>query len=336
MSLIIETLNKMESEEFKSYVPPFFQKDNKIKKKNFPKKAYIYAGLLVSLSFPSLYLANLIESSQQNFTEKTIIINKERPVPVAQDISKIYKPEIVFNEKVEINFLEKELNQLENLQIPNSVVLSVQNEIAKISIPVISETQKEKRQSPKNLDLEFNSFVSMADNFYNEKDFENSIKWYQKAFQIKKDSYVLNKLLILNYQQKNWANIDALLPELKDEQTIYSFLLNLINDNQITFAKEILDKKINLDKNGYLFYLNGMIFENQGDLLQAENSYKKAFEKNSTDPYLAYSYGRILEINKKYSQALNVYLQTEKLDLDNQLKTIIQQRISILRGSLVF
>ncbi len=333
MSLIIETLNKMESEEFKSYVPPFFQKDNNIKKKYFPKKAYIYAGLLVSLSFPSLYFANLIESSQQNFGERTVIINEERPVPVAQDISKVSKPEIVLNEKVEINFLEKELNQLENLQIPNSVVLSVQNEIANISIPKI---KMEKSKSPQNLDLEFNSFVSMADNFYNEKDFENSIKWYQKAFQIKKDNYVLNRLLILNYQQKNWEDINALLPELKDEQTIYSFLLNLINDNQITFAKEILNKKINLDKNGYLFYLNGMIFENEGDLLQAENSYKKAFEKNSTDPYLSYSYGRILEINKKYSQALNIYLQTEKLDLDNQLKTIIQQRISILRGSLVF
>ncbi len=338
MSLIIETLNKMETEEFKNYVPPFFQKESKPKNKIKSKKIYIYIGLFLSLSVPSIYMANLLENANQNsIVLETKTIKEEIPVPIAQDISKVSSTEIILDEKTEINFLEKDLKQLESLQIPNSVFLSVQYEISKISIPEIAKEKKVKNQeNPKNLDLEFNSFVSMADNFYNKNDFENSIKWYQKAYQIKKDEYVLNRLLILNYHQNNSKAVDSLISEIKDEQVVYSFLLNLINDDQIQLAKEILNKKINLDKNGYLLYLNGMILENQGDTKEAEKFYKFAYKKNNADPYLAYSYGRILEINKKFNQALNVYIQTQNLNLNNELKNIVKERISILRGNFVF
>ncbi len=334
MSLIIETLNKMETKGIKNQIPPFFQKDFKQKNKVSYKKIYVYVGIFISLSFPSMYISKIIADSNQNILNHKDYTVIKNTAPIVMDIPKIENEQFL-NEDTETISLEKDLSQLENLNIASSVFLEIQNIVNHTIIPEIKRKTVLKK-SQINLDFEFNSFVSIADSFYNQKDFENSIKWYEKALNIKKDEYVITQLLSLYIQKNNFKNVYALLPEIKNEQVAYSVLTELIENNQIQTAKDILDKKINLDKNGYLIYLKGLIAENEKDFAKAEELYKKAFEKNSLDPYLGYSYGRILEINKKYTEALSVYLKIQNLKKDIQLENTVSQRISILRRNIVF
>ena len=334
MSLIIETLNRIETDEFKNYVPPSLLKNQKKDKPN-SKKIYIYLGIFVSLSAPALYLSSLIgniTNENQQIAVATYNETKNQIVPEVNDIP-VVPLEAGVNEN--INYLEKSIKEINRLKISSSVYITVKNSIDKILIPEVVQKQNIKKQ-PENLDAKFNSFVSMAETSYREGDLENSLKWYKNAYSIKKDSYVLNQILNIYIQKNNWATVNSLISDVKSEDLIYSFLVQLIDKNQTQLAEQILDEKIDTDKNGYLVYLKGLILENKGNTLQAEEFYKKAYDKNRLDPYFAYSYGRILEINKKYSKALKVYLQTKNLNLDNNLKSIIENRISILRGNLVF
>ncbi len=336
MSLIIETLNKIEDKGFKNYVPPSLLKSNK--NKTYPKKAFIYIGLFLSISFPTIYLSQYLgDISHTKVTTTNLNVKEIQPIPIAEDISKISPVEVVLNKIPEINLLEKELNQLDSLNILNSVFHSVNNSIEKLPIPEITNKNTEKH-SPfeNNLEFEFNSFVSIAESYLKEKDIQNSIQWYEKAYRLKKDEYVLNQLLNLYLQVNSWETLNSIISKLENEKIIYSFLTQLVNNNQIQLADKIISQKIKFDKNGYLFYLNGIILETKGNTEKAELSYRIAYQKNKADPYLVYSYGRILEINKKYEDALNIYLQAEKLDIDNNLKSIITERISILRGNFVF
>jgi tetratricopeptide (TPR) repeat protein len=338
MSLIIDTLNKVETKEFKNHIPPNLLKKNPNSKST--KKTLIYIGLFFTLSFPTTFLFNQIENLQQdNIKTSTVALNvpETQPVSIAKNTPTFNSDKS--NKVTEINSLEKDLNQLDNLNIPNVVFNSVKENIENLKIEV-KKSKKIKRVLNKettkdNIKFKFNSYISIAENYLKENDIQNSLKWFKKAYQIKKDEYVLLQLLNLYLITNNWKYLNSLLPELKDEKSIYSFLIQLINRNQIENADKILTEKIKFDKNGYLLYVKGLILEDRGDFKKAEKFYKKAYEKNNLDPYLAYSYGRILEINKKYTKALNIYLNTKNLHLDKNLQKTIQQRISILRKNNV-
>ncbi|MBK3331622.1 tetratricopeptide repeat protein [Persephonella atlantica] len=321
MSLIIDSLKKLRKDSTSKSIPP----NLKSKSKNLSvKKVGILGSIIILLSF-SFVVLKILEN-------KFIISKNSLYLPVREkNIKKASTPEkphkkLNGNKIVELKSKKENKSQesSEKYQEGKRQLSQQQTEKKKL---------KHKRDNTEDIKRKYVLYITLANKYLKKGNYTESLKFYQKAYSIKPEERVLTNIIILKIGAGE-GDIKE-IEKIKDTENIYKIALFAINRNRSYLVEKFIKKRLSTDSSGILHYLLGIIYEKNGQLIDAEEEYKKAFELNQTDPYVSYAYGRILEINKKYRLSRKIYEYTLKIikSKDTKLRKTVSERLKILGGS---
>jgi tetratricopeptide (TPR) repeat protein len=168
----------------------------------------------------------------------------------------------------------------------------------------------------------------LADYYFEKGDFIEALNLYKKAYSIKKDSYVLEKILSIYIYTGQPQKVSKFNKDIKENPILAkSIAIKLLKTKNLNIAEKFIkDNILNIaDKN----LLMGMLYELKRDIDTALTFYEQAFIFNKK-PVYAYSYGRVLEIKGFYRKAIEVYKRA-KYD-DSKFYKLIKERIKFLEG----
>ena len=143
----------------------------------------------------------------------------------------------------------------------------------------------------------------------------------------------MKNIIILQIYTGDKKNALLNLRKISDPRHLSQILIFLIERGEIKLVANFL-KSRSEDKSGYISYTKGILEEKLGNTEKALLYYKKAFDQNPYDPYIAYAYARMLEIKGLNEKALQVYRYINSISFsDNNLRKIVNDRIKLLGGS---
>ncbi len=173
-----------------------------------------------------------------------------------------------------------------------------------------------------------NKLILLADYYLDKGELLEAQKLYEKAFKLKKDNYVLEKLAFIYIQTGQIEKLNKLSEFIKNNQNLSKKIsIKLIKLGYLDFAKNFI--RINILNIADRNLLIGMLYEKSGNIDNALIAYEEAFKFNK-QPIYAYSYGRILEIKGEYKKALEVYKKAK--NNNDKFYKIIKERIKFLEG----
>jgi len=157
-----------------------------------------------------------------------------------------------------------------------------------------------------------------------------SIKMYEKGFAHAQNNSVINNNLFYLYgKTNNWPKAveKVCLVEKTISKVLYSYALGALEINNPMLENELSDY-LKDDQLGYLHLALGVFFERNENFEKAHRYYKKSYDLNRYDMYLAYAYARSSEIQSDYKNALFMYGIIAR---NNDTKYINLQKQSIQR-----
>ena len=325
MSLLIDTLNKMKGGKKGKPVPPNLKKN----KKKDSKTVLILLTFIFVLSaltiFLYVYQEKLLQEEQNILSE----IKKENQKLTEQI------PEVAVKSKEDKNEINNHQNekilakpQQKDIQKPEKI------QETKISERKMKRSEQEITKKSKNSSsYMYSTYISLGNQYLEKLNYTKSLFYYKKAYSINPSEKLMKNILILQIYTGEKKKALTNLKKIRDARYLSQILIFLIENGEINLVKKFLKNKTE-DRTGYLSYTKGILEEKSGNIEKAYIYYKKAFEKNPYDPYIAYAYARILEMKDLPEKAVQVYKQINKIPFsDNNLKKIVQERIKLLGGS---
>ncbi|NPA54705.1 MAG: tetratricopeptide repeat protein [Aquificae bacterium] len=322
MSMLIQALENLEKQNKKYTSNPnvdFFLISKQ--KKNSKEKRKILVLLSITSLITGIAVATINIYSYQH--TRTIDFPKSPPQKVSppqKSMPPVQQTNII-DIPVPASYPIEELSITEKEFIPlNQIKITFPNH----PIPVEKHNLQENTQ--KDIDSTFLSLVWLAEESYNQKNIEGSLRYYQQAYNLKKDEDILQNiiLILIDLNKSNLA-----LEKIKDISSlerVYEVILYAIENNHIELAKKMLLRYIPFDTNGDFFYLAGYLYELSQNYQKALEYYRKAYFKNQKDQYFMYAYARILEINNEYTQAEKIFRELKSIEnLDPNIKHIISR-----------
>jgi len=359
MSLIVEALKKLKNkkslnkEQSLETLPPGIETEEKTQKHSFSRKFILIIllgittlGALAVLGlayFINNYYSKLPVVNKQNKQEPKQIVKKQNIKPIedkkTQNVEKKLKEP---NEKIQVakqkpsentqNVKKQNIKPIkdkktqdveEKLKEPPVIKISNTKEVNSIKKPKTNPVQQQQAKSEN-----FNKLVLLADYYLDKGNLIEALNLYEKAFSLKKDNYVLEKLMYIYIQTGQTNKIDKFINYIKQNQNLVkNIAIKLIKTGYLEFANDFIRNNIlNIaDKN----LLMGTVYETKGDINKALTFYKKAFVFNKK-PIYVYAYGRVLEIKGNYKEALKIYKMAKKNN--DEFYKLIQERIKFLEG----
>jgi len=143
---------------------------------------------------------------------------------------------------------------------------------------------------------DFYRYVKLADKSFRMGNIELSIKYYKKAYSIKKDKVVANNLVVLLVRKRLYDEADKLINDLKDERLIYSYIIELVKNGLLEKALAKAIQYIDYDKKGLIYFAKGYVYEKLGLYNKALENYKEAIDRDRNNIYFLKNYKRLKSI----------------------------------------
>lgn len=147
--------------------------------------------------------------------------------------------------------------------------------------------------------------------YYEKKDYESAIKSFNDALKISKNSLVLVALGKVYFEKNDLEKAqsyykDAISQDSKNVQARQGLALCKWKEGEISASINILKEVLKIDENNFIALYNlGQLEENNKNLLEAKEYYKRSIEKNDMF-YKSYKrLGLILYTEKNYNDAKN-------------------------------
>lgn len=183
--------------------------------------------------------------------------------------------------------------------------------------------------------------IFLANGYVKNNQISNAIKEYEfvlsKKFYEKVASNLVY-LLILNGNEKKLEHIINKYKLYQNQKIFIKAIIFLLKFRNFSKAQKFL-KEDCVSNNKYIcLYLRGLFYERTEDLDKALDFYTKAYKLRSNNDLIAYSYARILDIQKKYKQAIDIYKRILKNNINdsvscgisNNIKKVVRSRLKLL------
>ncbi len=349
MSLILETLKKLRKENKKAedtnLPPALLDKQNTKENISFfdkNKRILILTGLLLVMGIlvlaVSQYLEylypkgnNVISYSEHNTvrtyeTKETELKTKTIKNAPEDSVGEKKTPsnkENSNNNKIAVN------NKID--KTTNKVRTDKVKTVSKLPPPILPKHKS--KQDNKVSKKEIWKHINTANEYIKYGDLEKAIKEYEFVVQYKKDERIFNNLIYLYVRTDKIDNINKIIEKyklFKNEKILIKTVAYLIKAKKFEFAEKFIERYGQYTKEYIYFYIRGLYYEGTGYLNKALKFYKMAYEKNPFNDLIAYSYGRLLDIEGKFDKALSVYKMLYKNTKNSKLKKIVKDRINKL------
>ncbi len=351
MSLILDALKKIKSNKVNKPVPPDIKP---IEKTN--KRVLILSGISIFLVVFGAVLyyflenypqENILAGSSDIFTsnhqtnQKIYPVNKNQNVPqnyeVSNDNIKVENKTTTSSETTNVVQKNKEENPLPPL---DQVLKEIEREVNNENIEPKKEVSNITTNHTHDLTVDktkISAYLSLSEKYLNEGKLNLSYEYLKKAYTLDKENLnILNNLIVLSFQI---GKIDEGLKLISDNtpvEVVSSAVVELINQERYDKAEILLNKFKDKDKNGEIYYGIGLLKESLGNYPESLYYYEKAYWKNPSDPYISYSYGRILEINGHNRKAFKIYKKILNLNFnDKRLFKIVKNRLNLLKTNFI-
>jgi len=172
----------------------------------------------------------------------------------------------------------------------------------------LSCTQQQSFKFEKLDNFQYTRILSNAHKFKSLNKVRDSIKQYERAFAHQQSNNAINNNLFYLYgKTNNWPKASEKLCLLKKhDKVLYSYAIGALEINNPMIEDELKDT-LHYDKSGYIHLALGVYFERNEMYIKAHSYFKKAYDINRYDVYLAFAYARSCEIESDYKKAAFVY-----------------------------
>ncbi len=231
---------------------------------------------------------------------------------------------------------EPEVKELQQAKMSN---LSEEKEIEKVVEDILPEKTPPKAESQPATGLTARINEAMYSNnlFYGDLYFKRgnllkSLKYYEKAYSIRKTPKVANNLVLIYTRLGLFKKAEEIIEDSPDEKLVYTYLMELA---RVAGTKRTLEKGddfLEYDRQGYVHFALGYIYDQMGEHEKALRHYSTAYTRNPSNMFFAYNYARMLEATGKLRKAFVVYRGVYTEATDKKLKETAGQRLRLLRS----
>lgn len=331
MSLLIDVLKKVQGSRKRLSVYPLLLKRKDTKK--IPNRYALLLLPLVLVGFVGAYF--LTQKILGGFSgvpawePPQIVSEKPKSAPTSgEDESSGMLPTAEETEKVDAPETQKE--DVASPSTPpeekRAKLKSSQEELSKL-VADVRQNSAVSPEPPETSSLDYNAYIMLADESFRKGRLYDSARYYEKALKIKESKSVANNLLVVYVRLGEFEKARTLLRNFKDEELVYTYMVELTRAGLTDRALEIADIFRFVDKRGFVSFAEGYAFESKRDFARALKSYRNAYIKNPVNPYFAFNYARLLEASGKLKEAVSIYRSLKTMELEPKLKDIVRQRL---------
>ncbi|WP_457600140.1 tetratricopeptide repeat protein [Hydrogenivirga sp.] len=336
MSLLIDLLRKFRGESRRTSVHPLIMKGSS-KGKPLNRKALFALIPLVGLSAVGGYiLVQLLAGGVQPSPPEMRVVNKESVVfrePSGWRKETPRDEKLVAVESVGGKEKQAGANRYKSVHVKEEV---------KVKEPIRANTRevdpvrklteelkpvKEESGVNRSPQMDFTTLLYLADRSFREGNLQKSAELYEKALNLRVTDSVINNLLVIYARLGRFKRAEELLRRHPKEELVYSYLVELSNSGENELALKASERFLPFDRQGYIHFARGYIYERLGEFSAALREFAKAYEKNPGNPYFAYNYARLLEVSGDYRKAYEVYSRLNTSKLEPNLRSIVLQRL---------
>jgi len=185
---------------------------------------------------------------------------------------------------------------------------------------------------------EYNTTVSQAADALRNGNNRRAEEFYSKALSENATKPVLTGLLTAKIRQGKLNEIQPAIddfPYLADASVVSAAAVEMSSLGLDQQALSLLNSNTRKSGSGQIYYTAGLIQENAGDFDKAETAYQKAVHAAPGDAYMLYAYARILDIQKKYGDAVIAYEKLAAIpSADDTMKNNAKARAALLKNYL--
>jgi len=369
MSLIIDTLKRIKSTSVKGSVPPGMVN---LAPSSRVRPPYIAMAFLLAVALLGIGAVLYIESitadsyNVKRVAKKPVVENPDmseadverriaEAVAVAVEKSRSEMSEAIQNPttlnrvraKVAVRELpvsaDKKLTEsIENVSESEVAAEQVEVEVAEVKPeiekvepvkPVISESDQQAFREK----IRYNTSLSIASKAYMSGDYRKAADIYENALH-KGDSLAFRNLLMSKVRLGDFASLKELMVKhggLADEYIVSDVALEIASAGFGKLAIDFIGESFRLPlEKSRLFYTSGLIYEGIKSYELAEKFYKSAIRLKPADAYYTYAYGRMLDVKKRYKEAIVMYDKSAAIGSYKDIRSNASTRASILRDYL--
>ncbi|MCD8553796.1 tetratricopeptide repeat protein [Seleniivibrio sp.] len=204
------------------------------------------------------------------------------------------------------------------------------------SNPSFVLTGRAKREYDRMID--YNTMTAQAASALRSGNSRKAEELYGKALAEKVTKPSLTGLLTAKIRQGKVNEIQGIINNYSytaDSSVISAAALEISDMGYTEQALNLLSANSSKAGSGQIYYTAGIIQENSADYAKAETAYKKAVQSAPGDSYFLYAYARILDVQKKYEDALTGYARLAEMpSAESGLRNSAQQRASAIQTYL--
>lgn len=191
---------------------------------------------------------------------------------------------------------------------------NVQNNIQKEEVPTTDKDtplwciQQQSIPMIKLDNYEYSRALTDAHKYKKQNFTLKSIETYEKLFaHDPANKAIVNNLFYLYGKTNNWPKAKEKFCLLKrKDMAAYSYAVGALEINNPMLEEE-LESQLQYDRSGYIHLALGVYFERNEQFKQSHKFYKRAYDLNRYDLYLAFAYARSCEIESQYKKAIFIY-----------------------------
>jgi tetratricopeptide (TPR) repeat protein len=285
-----------------------------------------------------------------NKKPRAVEVARARPVerastkPIERNITKPVTEKSAIPESAKAALAMQSIKNAQNItasvidsgQLPESGEAQMIAESEAAAAPVVEQrpvmTPEQREAFEKRID--YNTKLTLASRAAKKGDFAKAAGYYRETMELKQSKNNLISLVKSEVRAGNFEAVGSIFDKYKDmadQGVVAQTALDMANMGFQMKALELLRSSISkYEKTGQLFYSAGIIQEGRGELLRAEKAYEKAVNANPADAYFVYAYARILDIGKKYKEAVEQYRRVVRLPAGDTMKQNSVARIASL------
>ncbi|PLX65884.1 MAG: hypothetical protein C0603_12985 [Denitrovibrio sp.] len=251
----------------------------------------------------------------------------KRPLK-APEVKKTSTPNGIIDQVNNVKALQAGLDMPNGSELPGEP--EPESIVQKPAKPVLTDEQRRKF----NKKINYNTLMATANRALEDKRYDKAIENYEKVLKIKATPASLASLLKARIGKGDISLISADLKKHKRAASAKVIAFTATELNSVGYTADSLSLlKDNLGKfsnDGKLYYTAGQIHEEKKDYERAEIAYGKAVDMVYVEPYYVYAYARLLDTNKKYEMAIEMYNRLGELQADSGLKITASNRAMAL------
>ena len=338
MSLVLDNLKKLKKKEDAGSIPPGMI--NPAPKRGGQRPSNVLLALLVFAVIGFAITLYLSRGTPKYAVTEPVRLNS---IPDQTSAIAVKKSPASTEAYIQLADIAEQLPQSSSkVSAPHPETPSVRVKTTEISAKAAIQGTPEPKGGITDKDREefrrkvsYNTMLTIADRAYAEGDYEKAITNYSEAMKQRPTQPNLLSLVRSKLGVGDVGSVPGLVSRysyVTDAKGIAAISTAMSDAGYHSQAQELIaDYKNDVENPSVLSYTSGLIYENSGKTIEAEQAYADAHREVPADAYYSYAYARAMDINKKYKQAAEQYTALLSMDADAEIKKNASSRAAVIK-----